>query len=436
MIVAVAAAALTMQGCQDAEHRRLAGKDTTTITIDCEWGEWEKGSCSATCGAGYLTKTRKIKVDAENGGAKCKGLAKKMEKCELESCSSKPVDCVWGEWVQQGKCNDVGEVINSRVVKVEAQNGGAKCQGPKQKLISCKVDCKWGEWVQQTECDAKCGGGEKTFYRNYITKELGGKPCEGQPTKKEACNTQCCQAEWSEWELGECSRTCGGGIRIDTRKATCEDPKGKGDPLVEHRAESCNTEACPPIDCVWNDWSLGECSASCGPGEQTNTRTKAVVEANGGKTCSGADTETLACTVKECPVHCQWGPWNYGECDNGHRNVFRLQTDAQYGGDECSGLSELVETCPVHCVWGEWQAGECIGGSRTSTREKLVEEMYGGTCDGSASQTETCDECQDGNPFCETYAHYYSQYCIDDDRNSWFLDPNGRYGCRKSCGLC
>ena len=45
---------------------------------------------------------------------------------------------------------------------------------------------------------------------------------------------------------------------------------------------------------------MGECSAECGMGTQTNTRTKLVEEANGG-TCSGQPTEIVECMLKECP---------------------------------------------------------------------------------------------------------------------------------------
>ena len=54
------------------------------------------------------------------------------------------------------------------------------------------------------------------------------------------------------------------------------------------------------IHCEWNDWVLGECSELCGTGTQINTRTKKVVEQNGG-TCTGQPTEQVECKIKECP---------------------------------------------------------------------------------------------------------------------------------------
>ena len=50
--------------------------------------------------------------------------------------------------------------------------------------------------------------------------------------------------EWSEWEIGECSRSCGGGVRTNYRAMTTEalftecEGEGSGD-------EDCNEHDCP-----------------------------------------------------------------------------------------------------------------------------------------------------------------------------------------------
>ena len=58
---------------------------------------------------------------------------------------------------------------------------------------------------------------------------------------------------------------------------------------------------CVLVDCVWSEWVDGSCSTACGEGTQTNTRTKQIVEANGGN-CTGDFTETVACLVTTCPT--------------------------------------------------------------------------------------------------------------------------------------
>jgi hypothetical protein len=55
------------------------------------------------------------------------------------------------------------------------------------------------------------------------------------------------------------------------------------------------------VDCEWNEWKIGECSQTCGGGERTNTRDKKIREAHGGKECSGSSTITETCNVNDCP---------------------------------------------------------------------------------------------------------------------------------------
>ena len=54
------------------------------------------------------------------------------------------------------------------------------------------------------------------------------------------------------------------------------------------------------VDCEWGDWVEGDCSTTCGTGEQNNTRTKLVEEANGGN-CTGGYTNIASCLDVECP---------------------------------------------------------------------------------------------------------------------------------------
>ena len=54
------------------------------------------------------------------------------------------------------------------------------------------------------------------------------------------------------------------------------------------------------IDCEWNDWELGMCSKPCGGGTRTNTRTKKSEEENGGK-CEGENTVEEPCNAQSCP---------------------------------------------------------------------------------------------------------------------------------------
>ena len=51
---------------------------------------------------------------------------------------------------------------------------------------------------------------------------------------------------WNDWELGECSVTCGGGTRVDTRTVATEEMYGGTcDPEGDLKVEHCNTDDCP-----------------------------------------------------------------------------------------------------------------------------------------------------------------------------------------------
>ena len=55
------------------------------------------------------------------------------------------------------------------------------------------------------------------------------------------------------------------------------------------------------VDCEWDDWQLGKCSKTCGGGSRTNTRTPKVDAAHGGEECNGASNITESCNTQECP---------------------------------------------------------------------------------------------------------------------------------------
>ena len=65
------------------------------------------------------------------------------------------------------------------------------------------------------------------------------------------------------------------------------------------------------INCEWDDWQIGDCSKSCGGGTLTKTRTKKVLEKNGGKECPGSSTFTESCNIQECPGKLYIHPLDY-----------------------------------------------------------------------------------------------------------------------------
>ena len=56
------------------------------IPVDCEWGEWMIGECSASCGGGHRRRTRSPKIEANSGGWDCSGPSTSMDSCTLREC--------------------------------------------------------------------------------------------------------------------------------------------------------------------------------------------------------------------------------------------------------------------------------------------------------------------------------------------------------------
>jgi len=377
-----------------------------------------------------------------------------------------PVDCVWAHGILEcSKSCGGGTQTNIRKPNVTAAHGGEDCYGSASVTESCNtqecpVNCVWGEWIDGN-CSVPCGGGYQINFREKLVSEMYGGECEGDSETEEECNVHECpvDCEWRDWQYGECTKTCGGGKRTNTRSKRIEESFG-GVCIGESIAiEECNTQNCPAIHCEWDEWEIGECSKTCGSGIRTNTRSKLVVEEHGG-TCSGESIEYEECSTVECPVDCEWNDWQIGvcseECGGGLRTNTRTpKVEADHGGEECQGSSSITESCNVHecpvdCQWGNWIHGECSktcgGGVQINQRKKITEALFGGEeCVGDATEEKECNvqecsslivTCPPENPYCPTYVHYYGRFCEDTPANQWFIGEESRYACRKSCGLC
>ena len=55
-----------------------------------------------------------------------------------------------------------------------------------------------------------------------------------------------------------------------------------------------------PLDCEWSEWQIGECSETCGGGTKLSSRTKTVEEKYGGN-CDGESTMEDSCNSEDCP---------------------------------------------------------------------------------------------------------------------------------------
>ena len=144
-----------------------------------------------------------------------------------------------------------------------------------------EVDCTWAPWKSWSICTKSCGGGTRTKNRTKLVIEAYGGTCLGNQTETQVCNEKKCPG----------TNTAYFYIRIVLIT------------LKFFLTEFSNKYLlyCL-VDCVWGaygQWT--DCSADCGTGTQTRTRSEATTAAHGGTDCVGDATETRDCNTHHCP---------------------------------------------------------------------------------------------------------------------------------------
>ena len=65
------------------------------ILVDCEWDDWVVSSCNATCGGGWIVKTRTEASSELNGGMPCNGSSTVTISCNEHDCPGKKGLILW-----------------------------------------------------------------------------------------------------------------------------------------------------------------------------------------------------------------------------------------------------------------------------------------------------------------------------------------------------
>lgn len=322
--------------------------------VDCKYEESDWGpACPVGCSDEQVRQKKTITITspARNGGLPCPTKLEDTRLCELPKC---PKNCKLSDWSAWSEClADCGKGIKRRTKTIleYPMYGGEACPDEKDLVQteqcdtgkSCDRDCKYSDWGSWGKCDAKCGNGKKTRTRTIISEAEGkGKPCsEADKTMTDdclgpvSCPDDCETSEWTKWT--DCSAPCGPGIQTRTRTIT-SDAFGKSCDKETYGEVSCELKKCP-VNCTTGPWGAwGPCKGTCpAKGTQERTREKVIWEANEG-VCNERLTDYQDCD-NQCPVDCvsQWGPW--GACDEGgsgkQRRKLEIITQAKNNGKAC-----------------------------------------------------------------------------------------------------
>jgi hypothetical protein len=149
------------------------------------------------------------------------------------------------------------------------------------------------------------------------------------------------------------------------------------------------------VNCVVSSWSTWQaCSATCGYGSHSRSRTIDVNAANGGSACPTALAETKDCATFSCPIDCKgadWGGWSACSraCGDGTQERTRnILVSANYGGVECAGGSTAERSCnkgpcKMDCQvsgFGNWSVCPvtCGGGAQYRNQTTISNAVNGG----------------------------------------------------------
>eukprot|EP00929_Paragymnodinium_shiwhaense_P087744 TRINITY_DN4788_c0_g1_i1.p1 TRINITY_DN4788_c0_g1~~TRINITY_DN4788_c0_g1_i1.p1 ORF type:complete len:1566 (-),score=344.96 TRINITY_DN4788_c0_g1_i1:100-4740(-) len=437
------------------EIKSCAGVGKHCGGIDCEWFDWSSwGACSCECGGGSKSRHRAIKVAPKNGGILCDAKDKKeVAPCNTQSCDRECVDGKWQMWSHWSVCSatcGAGYQSRSREVATEPNGCGHALEGVREDYQTCVAaeacggdeDCKIADWSEWSSCSCKCMGiKERTRYIKVFVSGHGV-PCNDSALKETSscnddpnspgCGDVVDDCEWSPWEVSKCSRTCGGGQQ-EKRRRIAKDATGGGKPCIGDLllSQPCNTQPCGHevcTDCRWGTWGPWSDCTHCG-GQRFRRRSLDQMPNYCGKACDSEASQEMEECESTCPAGkyvCKWSDWTEAECpkkgcgdtsvtrtrslgfvklknDNETLKAVLLKESLFIGleGSICTGSEVDMKLCdrkecdcePIDCVfgeWDEWSKGSCEGLCQRSRLIRRPNNECGEPCDGSLVETKRC----------------------------------------------
>lgn len=375
-------------------------------SADCRMGAWAPWA-PCTPGKTQTEREREVVTPAIGGGRGCEDCLKETKACPNATHAAESKDCVWDGWSEWSACTcscDGGQRTRDRSIAQAPRGSGQRCEAnSKTEVAPCNTqscsdtpceDGRWSDWKPWEACTVSCGGGVQWRKRD-VAKEANycGNPAIGSDAESRPCNQNSCRedidcqfGQWSPWSA--CSCSCEGVRNRHRQVSQFGAGNGKWCEGATKQVEACNNYTsqppipgctpalAPPVNCELGDWEpWSQCTASCGGGQQTQTRAIIKEAKNGGTPCGAALSHTQACSTQPCKtgdaIDCLWGDWgNWGACLKcaGQRTRHRtIQALSHGGGVACKfDASREEDRCPracherTYCEWGEWSAdGSC-----------------------------------------------------------------------------
>lgn len=171
----------------------LAGR--TELPEDCQVTDWDEGMCSATCGGGKKTLTRKVLL-TEKGGAACPSLTLNLE-CGESAC---PKDCEVSRWSGWSACSaacDGGVQERNRAITLTPVGNGVGCPHLVDMRLcnseACTSECELLQWTPWSPCTKACEGGSQKRSRGL--RDEGKASCPTTESKERVEFRECNKKE-------------------------------------------------------------------------------------------------------------------------------------------------------------------------------------------------------------------------------------------------
>ncbi|ESO03693.1 hypothetical protein HELRODRAFT_173392 [Helobdella robusta] len=385
------------------------------------WGDWSGWAKQNADGHNEIMRTRACDSPAPAyGGDDCVGSS--VEVNQLEDDKPKPVDGLWGEWmdwiIEPSPDNPTSKTRYRACDNPAPSFGGVICEGPSSETQPHykPVDGGWTEW---SDWSKPTGEATPEYVKRTRTctnpaPQYEGKDCMGDKEESAPVVPEFhlpVDGGWSLW--GEWSVPIGvTPSETLTRARICDNPTpaNGGNPCYGSGIDFKDIKN--PINGNWGEW--GEWST---PTKLVNPeiikRTRlcdSPAQMNGGWDCYGNDTETKETTS---PVDGGWSEWSdvTNDVELGVQKRTRTCSNPfpAFDGQDCIGepveiignMEELPQPIDGDWTsWSEWTSIEKTDKTETFKKERSCNNptpLFGGKeCEGEPIITVTIDLPIDG----------------------------------------